>query len=206
VRATYQVNEMFVSVQGEGVRAGTVNVFVRLSGCNMDCHREHEEENAAFDCDTEFVSGRRMTAAEIIEEADELLPPQSGRAVIFTGGEPSLQLDALLVGLFRGNGWHTAIETNGTVDVGDLGLDWITCSPKVAEHAVRCLRASELKYVRGYGQGIPKPRCEADHYLISPAFEGDQMDRRAVAWCVRLVKENPTWRLSLQTHKWISAR
>ena len=202
----YSVNEIFYSVQGEGLRSGTANVFVRFSGCNRDCHRGHEDENADFDCDTEFVSGRRMTAGEILKEATLHMPELAGRAVIFTGGEPGLQLDALLVGLFRTDGWFTAIETNGTIDVGQLGLDWITCSPKVAEHAVKLTKATELKYVRGHGQGIPKPSCVAGAHLISPAFDGDQIDRRAVAWCVKLVKENPTWRLSLQTHKWISAR
>lgn len=204
--SSYVVNEIFVSVQGEGVRAGTVNVFVRFSGCNRDCHEGHEDANADFNCDTEFVSGRRMTGAEILMEADSLMPLREGRAVIFTGGEPGLQLDADLVGLFKTRGFHTAIETNGTINVSGLGLDWITCSPKIAEHAMKVAEASELKYVRGYGQGIPKPSCWAEHYLISPAFDGDQIDRRAVDWCVRLVKENPQWRLSLQTHKWISAR
>ena len=201
----YRVNEVFYSVQGEGLRAGTANVFVRLSGCNMDCHEGHDEPNADFDCDTEFVSGRWMQRAEIVQGARDLVgadPP----AVIFTGGEPGLQLDAELVEAFKDCGAHTAIETNGTVDVSGLGLDWITVSPKVAEHALRATRASELKYVRHYGQAIPKPSIEADHYLISPAFRGPTLDRRSVDWCQRLVLANPRWRLSVQTHKWIGAR
>ena len=62
-------------------------------------------------------------------------------------------------------------------------------------------RANEVKYVRGYGQAIPKTVVEADHYLLSPAFEGMEVDPRALDWCIRLCKENPPWRLSVQQHK-----
>jgi len=201
----YRINEMFYSVQGEGVRMGTPNVFVRFSGCNMDCQRGHEEPNADFDCDTEFVSGRSMTGDEILKAAKSLTGG-SIPGVIFTGGEPGLQLDTELVEAFKGAGAHTAIETNGTLDVGGFGLDWITMSPKVAEHAIRTKQVSEVKYVRNVGQGIPKPSVKADHKLISPAFRGQTLDKRAVEWCQQLVLENPTWRLSLQVHKWIGAR
>ena len=46
-----------------------------------------------------------------------------------------------------------------------------------------------------------KTVVEADHYLISPAFEGAEVDPRTLDWCIRLCKENPPWRLSVQQHK-----
>ena len=58
---TYLVNEIFYSLQGEGVRAGTANVFLRFSKCNLTC----KTETHGFDCDTEFESGRRMSLDEI---------------------------------------------------------------------------------------------------------------------------------------------
>lgn len=201
----YRVNEIFYSIQGEGIRSGTANVFVRFSGCNMDCQRGHEEPNAAFDCDTEFVSGRTVTGKDILDVSHSLAGGKIP-GVIFTGGEPGLQLDAELVESFKNAGAHTAIETNGTLDVSDLGLDWITMSPKVAEHAIRTPNVSEIKYVRNVGQGIPKPSSKADYKLISPAFRGQTLDREAVDWCQQLVLENPDWRLSLQLHKWIGVR
>jgi len=212
---TYLVNEVFASVQGEGIRAGTFNVFCRFSACNLTCGTGDDAMAlGGAPCDTEFVSGVKMTAEEILGAAlhaagvNDGIPQDRRRqyGVIFTGGEPALQLDYELVQMFRDAGFYAAIETNGTKDVSMLGLDWITCSPKIAEHAVRCLSADEIKYVRGAGQGIPKPRCQATHKLLSPAFDGMEMDREAVATCIKLVKENPEWRLSLQQHKFLRVR
>tara|TARA_R100000664_G_C2728501_1_gene119733 strand:+ start:74 stop:718 length:645 start_codon:yes stop_codon:yes gene_type:complete len=207
----YQVNEIFWSPQGEGIRAGEMSMFIRLSGCNMRCEEEAGPKSpGGFDCDTEFVSGRKMSADEIVEESI-MLVEQGGVAptywsrckpwCIFTGGEPGIQLDKALVDAMQDGGFLCAIETNGSIDVSELGLDWITVSPKVAEHAVRQMTADEVKYVRGHGQGIPRPRCKAEYQLISPAFNGLTLDSRAVAWCNQLIRENPDWRLSVQHHK-----
>jgi organic radical activating enzyme len=123
--------------------------------------------------------------------------------VILTGGEPALQTDSELIDGLHAAGFKLAIETNGSVELPAMGegIEWITVSPKVAEHAIRQRRAHEVKYVRGHGQGIPRTVVEAEHYLISPAFEGAEVDPRTLAWCIRLCKENPPWRLSVQQHK-----
>jgi organic radical activating enzyme len=64
----YQVNEVFLTLQGEGMRAGEASVFVRFSGCNLACTIEPGERSpGGFDCDTEFVSGRKLTAAQLVE-------------------------------------------------------------------------------------------------------------------------------------------
>jgi 7-carboxy-7-deazaguanine synthase len=190
----YLVNEIFYSLQGEGVRAGTPNLFLRLSRCNLAC----KVETHGFDCDTEFESGRWMTLPEILEEFRQLSSVCDW--IILTGGEPALQVDREMVEALHGAGYKLAIETNGSFPLPE-GIDWITVSPKVAEHAVRQRRANEVKYVRGHGQAVPKTVVEADHYLISPAFEGAEVDPRALDWCIRLCKENPPWRLSVQQHK-----
>ena len=207
---TYRINEMFYSIQGEGVRAGTANVFVRFSGCNQTC----AVESHGFDCDTEFVSGVDMTLKEIAHKAAALMGEAwqaSGAECwqVLTGGEPGLQVDEEYCQFFHDLGWSLAIETNGSIDLPHIGtgqlddyhLEWITVSPKVAEHAIRQKVAHEVKYVRGAGQGIPKPACEAEHRLLSPAFNGLQLDTEALDHCVHLVKCNPRWRLSVQAHK-----
>lgn len=197
---TYTINEFFYSLQGEGLRAGTPNLFLRFSGCNLTCRAEYE----GFDCDTEFISGRKLTGPEIIAEMREAVP--NATAVILTGGEPSLQVDVDLVQMLKHAGYYLAIETNGTHVLPD-GIDWITVSPKTAEHTLRQQTANEVKYIRAKGQGIPRPSIKADHYLISPAcLPTGQFLSEDLIWCVNLVKENPTWRLSLQTHKLLKVR
>ena len=207
VSKLYRINESFYSLQGEGARSGTANVFVRFSGCNLTCSVEQE----GFDCDTEFVSGRSLSAQAVAAEAQALLPseihsPLREVGVIFTGGEPSLQLDEELLDAFRDLGFdHLCIETNGTTALspGVLGrLTWISCSPKTAEHTLRLNAVcSELRYVRRAGQGIPRPSLKAGHKYISPAFSSDGLHADDLAWCIELVKENPDWSLSVQQHK-----
>jgi 7-carboxy-7-deazaguanine synthase len=193
----YLVNEIFYSLQGEGVRAGAPSFFLRLAKCNLTC----KAETHGFDCDTEFESGRWMTLPEILDELRQL--SERCEWIVLTGGEPALQVDPGMIDALHAAGYKLAVETNGSIELpeGSNRIDWITVSPKVAEHAIRQRRANEVKYVRGYGQAIPRTVVEAEHYLISPAFEGDRLDPRALDWCIRLCKENPPWRLSVQQHK-----
>lgn len=197
---SYVVNEVFYSLQGEGVRAGTANIFVRFSGCNLQCNGE-EVEPGVFQpvCDTEFVSGRKVNIPMLHDWIER--EGKSCRNIIFTGGEPGLQIDDELMEYFKFKGYYLAVETNGTKQLPSL-LDWITCSPKTAEHTLALENASEVKYVRGYGQGIPKPAVASVYKLISPHVESDGTIRHDVMkWCVDLVKDNPEWRLSCQQHK-----
>lgn len=194
----YRVNEIFYSLQGEGIRAGTANVFVRFSGCNLKC--SVGDEFSGFDCDTEFVSGINYTEDELI---DAILATASDCPnVILTGGEPSLQIDQPLINRLKNAGLYVAIETNGTKQLPQ-NIDWICVSPKSAEHTLRATHADELKYVRFAGQGIPRPSItSATHKLLSPAFNADwSIDRAALDTCIKLVKEHPSWRLSMQQHK-----
>jgi len=197
---TYRINEIFLTEQGEGFHAGMKAVFVRFTGCNLRCRIEPGPLSpGGFDCDTEFESGRSLTAMQIIESI-QWEARKTTFSVVLTGGEPGLQIDADLITEMKAAGLWIAIETNGSIELPP-GLDWITVSPKVAEHAIRQLTASEVKYVRGYGQGVPKTRVVASHYFLSPAFEGISVPSRTLKWVEQLCQNNPPWSISLQQHK-----
>jgi 7-carboxy-7-deazaguanine synthase len=200
----YQINEIFFSLQGEGVRAGEPSIFVRFSGCNLTCNGSIEGEAFAPVCDTEFISGRRLDCEDIIRIAQEA--SAKCRWIVFTGGEPALQLDDELVIACHQAGYEVAIETNGTRPLPS-GIDWITVSPKTAEHCLAVSLATEVKYVRQLGQGIPRTSIQANYYLISPAFDASGLlQRDTLRWSINLCKEHPPWRLSIQQHKAWSVR
>ena len=189
---TYKINEIFYSIQGEGARAGSANVFIRFAGCDLAC---------GF-CDTEFESGRHMTAQEVADEALRLMPRFP--SVILTGGEPTLQYDEELSLAFQSREIDVAIETNGNNPL-KAPVDWISCSPKVADHIVAKnfpKGMDEIRYVRHPGQGIPEARgITAINRFVSPQFRGEVLDRKSLEHCIRLVRANPLWRLSVQQHK-----
>lgn len=198
-RRQYRVNDVFLTIQGEGVRCGTAAVFVRFTGCNLQCSMEPGDKSpGGFDCDTEFESGRSMPLDELVDtvkaEAGEC------RWIVLSGGEPGLQTTEELIDAFHAAGFSLSIETNGSVKLPE-GLDWVTVSPKVAEHCIRQRTATEVKYVRGYGQALPATVVTAQYYIISPAFDGQDLNTRNLQWCIQLVKDNPQWQLSLQQHK-----
>ena len=99
-----KVTEIFRSLQGEGKNQGKVCLFIRLAGCNLNCHW----------CDTGYSrsGGREMNLEEILEYIWRINPPY----ICITGGEPLMQADALeplLVSLHK-RGALIDIETNGT--------------------------------------------------------------------------------------------
>ena len=196
---SYRVNEIFLSLQGEGKRAGEASVFVRFSGCNLECAVEPGPKSpGGFDCDTEFASGVTCTLRDLI---DRVLGIRAAcRWVVLTGGEPGLQVNTSLIEALHSEAMMIQIETNGTIAL-PAGIDWVTVSPKIAEHAIRQTTATEVKYVRQVGQGIPKTRVKAEHYLISPAFDGLQPNPEAMRHAIRLCLEDPQWSLSIQQHK-----
>ncbi|USZ51650.1 7-carboxy-7-deazaguanine synthase [Halomonas sp. DN3] len=211
----YSVKEAFYTLQGEGVQAGRASVFCRFAGCNLWSGREQDRASAQCRfCDTDFVGtdgqngGRFATAGALAEHITRLWPhPHEGVTpyVVFTGGEPLLQLDAALIDAVHAAGFEIGVETNGTLAAPD-GIDWLCVSPKGNAPLVQT-RGDELKLVHPQTDAPPErfEGLDFDHFLLQPMDTSGLMPSDArkeplsatVAHCMA----HPRWRLSLQTHK-----
>lgn len=192
-----QVSEIFYSLQGEGQRAGTANIFIRLQGCKA--------KNACYAlgirCDTEFESGTEYSLKELHDRMTQL--SMDCKNIIWTGGEPTDQLTDEVVAYFTDLGYFQALETSG-LNPAPQGIDYVVVSPKVAEHVVKKNfpnGVEELRYVRHSGQAIPQPQVMARYYCISPHSDGFDINIENLKHCINLCKINPMWRLSVQQHK-----
>lgn len=202
---SYAVKEIFLTLQGEGARAGRRAVFVRFSGCNLWSGREADRHKAicAF-CDTDFVGGSRYSLEDLAEQVRELWGTAHAPYVVLTGGEPMLQVDSQLVTALKDLGFEVAIETNGTLPV-EPAIDWICVSPKAGTKVVQRW-GQELKLV--YPQAGADPRdftdWKFDNFFLQP-MDGPQLEENTAAAVHRCV-EDGRWRLSVQTHKMVGIR
>jgi 7-carboxy-7-deazaguanine synthase (Cx14CxxC type) len=207
---SYQVKEMYYTLQGEGARTGRAAVFLRFAGCNLWSGREKDRACAVCKfCDTDFVGingpggGSFATPEALARVVAEKWPQQSPAKpyVVCTGGEPLLQLDEPLIGALHDVGFEIGIESNGTMPAPS-GIDWICVSPK-AEAELKLTRGNELKLV--YPQADAPPdrfaRLAFDHFFLQPMDGPDREanTQAAIQYCLA----HPQWRLSLQTHKLI---
>ncbi len=212
LRVSYAVKEIFLTLQGEGAHAGRPAVFCRFAGCNLWSGLEAQRDGAVCGfCDTDFVGtdgslgGRYASGAALAAAVEEVWGAEvANRAVVLTGGEPLLQVDAALIAALRGRGFWIAVETNGTIAAPE-GLDWLCVSPKA--HAPLVQRSGdELKLA------FPQAGCDPGafeglafgHFRLQP-IDGPARERNtqaAIAYCL----SHRAWRLSVQTHKMIGLR
>jgi len=204
---SYKVKEIFYTLQGEGVHTGRAAVFVRFAGCNLWSGRESDRGfgigSCSSWCDTDFTGGDTVpTALALVGKALDVWgnsTDSKNRFVVLTGGEPALQVDSTLCAALQANGFYVSIETNGTCDLPD-GIDWICCSPKTGR-PLKLKGCDELKVVYPQSTWLsPNDYADQISYIwktVSP-LDGHPNSLQA---CVEFCKQNPGWRLSLQTHK-----
>ena len=237
----YVVKEIFATLQGEGHNTGTPAVFVRFAGCNLWSGREEtrtadaegNSAECALWCDTDFVSGERATSEDvaeaIISAAEEAGMVSGVPLVVFTGGEPLLQLDRdllehlvseMTVGSRRRPMF--AVETNGRTalreEVREL-LDWVCVSPKGNPGDLKVRRGDELKVI--YPAYPPESfesasdSLDFEYWYLQArasinAADGSQLPvgdtrldnavmREVALYCIG----NPRWRMSVQIHKFL---
>lgn len=216
----YTVKELFPTLQGEGAHTGRAAVFCRFAGCNLWSGREEDRALAVCQfCDTDFVGsdgdggGKFTTASELANSIENTWISTSAgpqqRYVVFTGGEPLLQLDEPLIDALHTKGFLVAIETNGTIKV-PKGVDWVCVSPKAGSELI-VLQADEIKLV------IPQQGHTDIEKLLARFEKMDYRNRflqamdgltqkENLALAIRLCQKRPLWRLSVQTHKMVGIR
>jgi 7-carboxy-7-deazaguanine synthase len=205
---SYQVKEIFYTLQGEGANAGRPAVFCRFAGCNLWSGREQDRASATCKfCDTDFVgvngsAGGKYPTAQALAGQIEAQWPQgniTNRFVVLTGGEPLLQVDDALIAALHALGFAVAVETNGTI-AAPAGLDWVCVSPKAGAQWIQ-REGQELKVVWPQ-PGLDLAELEAGrfaHRYLQPMDNALRADN--LASCIDTCLQRPAWRLSLQTHK-----
>lgn len=180
-------------------------MFCRFAGCNLWSGREEDRAKAICQfCDTEFFgtdgeNGGKYTDEALVQKIVELWSEETAPFVVFTGGEPALQLDEELLFELKKVNAEVAIETNGTLPL-PFGIDWVCMSPK-ANTEIVVKAGDELKIV--YPQTGIDPhdfsQLDFEHFYIQP-MDNSFQDKNIVA-AINFCKQNPKWKLSLQTHK-----
>jgi 7-carboxy-7-deazaguanine synthase (Cx14CxxC type) len=206
----YQVKEIYYTIQGEGFHSGSAAVFCRFAGCNLWSGLEKDRASAICKfCDTDFwgtdgENGGKFALRELAEKIDSLFEGTESKKVVFTGGEPALQIDEELVNELQKLGFYVTIETNGTLMLPG-NLDWVCVSPK-AGTTIIVDYGNELKLVFPQDENKPEDflQLHFDHFFLQPKedINWKENTQKTLAY----VMQNPKWKLSLQTHKYLNIK
>ena len=205
---SYQVKEIYYTLQGEGARTGRAAAFLRFAGCNLWSGHERDRAGAVCRfCDTDFVGtdgpggGKFANAEDLAKAVAAKWPNGHAPYVVCTGGEPLLQMNEALIHALHAKGFEIGIETNGTLEPPG-GIDWICVSPK-ADAPLVLQRGQELKLVYPQAGSEPERYAALDfgNFFLQPMDGPTRAEntRAATQYCLH----HPQWRLSLQTHKLI---
>lgn len=191
------IMEHFYTLQGEGSHTGTPAYFIRVGGCDVGCHWCDVKESWDFDKHPP-ISVEELTAHAV----------QSGAAIaVITGGEPLIYDMTLLTRSLRDAGIKTHLETSGAYPLSGL-WDWITLSPKKFKAPVNNFHKAvdELKSVVFNSSDFAFAKQHAELVNENCAlFLQPEWSRRETMTplIVDYIKQNPQWRISLQSHKYL---
>lgn len=191
-----KINEIFYSIQGEGRHTGMPAVFVRLSGCSMGCPW----------CDTQYAQAAftEMSPAQIVAQVQKY----PCKNIIITGGEPTEQDLLPLLQTLKQNGYQIHLETNGYKDTDVSLFDFITVSPKRYVSPQMLQKADVIKLVVGQETDLDDlQNYFAYHNQKTQIYLQPESNKQEnIDLCVKIIKQNPFLRLSLQTHKMANIR
>ncbi len=191
------IMETFYTVQGEGAFAGTPAFFIRLGGCDVGCVWCDVKES--WDADRHPLI-EVDTVASMVEES-------GARVVVVTGGEPTMYDLSELTHALKEKGIRTHIETSGTNELTGV-WDWITFSPKKFKAPVDSIynQAHELKIIVFHPSDLEWGSGHASkvNTNCSLYFQAE-WDKRETNYplIIDFIRKNPSWKISVQTHKYL---
>jgi 7-carboxy-7-deazaguanine synthase len=220
---SYSVKELFYTLQGEGAQAGRAAVFCRFSGCNLWSGLEKDRQKTVCPfCDTDFVGtngegGAQFQDAVQLSQAiintwfgddsckngefqDRQVKKSGIPYVVFTGGEPLLQLKSEVIELLHEAGFEVGVETNGTIKAPP-GIDWLCVSPKQT-HRLKQTSGQELKLLYPRTDLPPEyfSKLQFRHFFLQ-AVDEENFFQENLEKTVQYCLQHPKWRISLQIHK-----
>ncbi len=195
---SYPVMEDYYTIQGEGTNTGTSAYFIRLGGCDVGCPWCDVKESWPLN------GFPRLSPEQMLKK----VLASGARTVVITGGEPLLHDLSALCQTFRKKKIRMFLETSGAYSMSGE-WDWICVSPKKFRPPLASnLRiADELKVIvfnssdfTWAEQQAKKVKKQCRLYLQPEWGKAGRMLREVIAY----VKQNHTWKISLQTHKYIN--
>jgi len=196
--ASLPVMEHFYTLQGEGMHQGKAAYFIRLAGCDVGC----------VWCDVKESWDRTKHPDRMIEELITEIRKTPARLVVITGGEPLMHDLGPLTEQLKQAGYKTHLETSGAHPLTG-NWDWICLSPKKFKAPLPAILplAHELKVVVFHKSDLAWAEQHAasvnEHCALFLQPEWDRSDEM-MGLIVDFVKANPTWRATLQTHKYLN--
>jgi 7-carboxy-7-deazaguanine synthase len=199
---TLKINEIFPSIQGEGLRLGEPALFIRFSHCNLKC---------TF-CDTKYAwqTGQEMTVGSILKKIKKIHIAFPTDWVCLTGGEPLLQNIGELVRTLKTEGFKIQVETNATISP-PIGVNWYTASPKPPDYFYQPAykkKAKEVKIVVIKGldlvvlKKLRQDFPEKIPLLLQPQSNNQTSGKHALRLLKQALEEGmKNIRLTAQVHK-----
>ena len=186
----YKISEIFYSVQSEGAFSGTPANFIRFYGCNLEC---------SF-CDEPLhkIVKTPYTLDEIKKEINN-----NCKHIVITGGEPTLNNLNNFIEELQNDGYFVQIESNGYKLDNVEKANYITVSPK--GETIKDKRINEYKFVLFDGLDIDKviELSKNNRVYLQPLADGNEINKKSTEKVVEIILNNPTLKLSLQTHKYL---
>ncbi|WP_318446091.1 7-carboxy-7-deazaguanine synthase QueE [Photobacterium leiognathi] len=219
----YKINEVFETIQGEGVFTGVPAIFVRLQVCPVGC--SWCDTKQTWTAEPQDLASLEQIMAKTEDSplwtqldangVAQLLIDQkyTAKHVVITGGEPCIYDLRPLTEALEAAGFNCQIETSGTSEIQASDNTWVTVSPKINMKAKLPVlasaleRANEIKHPVGTNKDIEQldallegKNLKSD---VTIALQPISQKPRATELCIETcIARN--WRLSIQTHKYLA--